>query len=181
MGLSPVCDTSAGPNTGGDPSYAFDFLLFPFSDPVWVTLCPLPYGGLSNSKNRLHYWTGHSEWLLLTSCCSSLTCLWVCVCVSTCLPVCLCGRAFAYLCVHVLVCVTPSDLFPIRKWNPLWDFFLPPSQPFSFYYFTCTSLSHWVCSHAATNSQTSIGSIYLVDRSAEWLLLLSRPHKNHSN
>lgn len=35
-------------------------------------------------------------------------------------------------------------------------------------------LPHW-------KPQTSIGSIYLVDRSAEWLLLLSRPHKNHGN
>lgn len=37
------------------------------------------------------------------------------------------------ICVYVLVRVTPNDLFSIRKWNPLWDFFCsPPSEPFSF-------------------------------------------------
>lgn len=45
-------------------------------------------------------------------------------------PVCGCLRArvFVYLCVSVLVRMTPSDMFPIRKWKPLWDFFSPPLQ-----------------------------------------------------
>lgn len=163
-----------------DPSNPFKFPAVSIFDSVWVTLWPLPYGGLSNSKSRLHYWAGHSEWLLLTSCCSSLTPF----CERACC-VCLCVYADVYLCICVCACACVRDpewLVSNKEMKSIVGFFFsPPQRTIFFYYFTCTSLSHWVCSHAATNSPTSIGSIYLVDRSAEWLLLLSRPHKNHSN
>lgn len=55
----------------------------------------------------------------------------LCVCEIN-LPVCLCECIFVHLCVPTLVCVTQSDFFQIRKWNPLWDVFFPPSEPFSF-------------------------------------------------
>lgn len=100
--------------------------------------------------------------------------------------------AFAWVsacsCICVSVCVRAGVYDP--KWHVsnkemktivVFFFFSSPTVNHCFYYFTCTSSSHLVCSHAAASSQTSISSIYLLDRSAEWLLLLSRPHKNHSN
>lgn len=174
-----VCDTRAGPNTWGIPailliSCCFHFwfrLSHPVTASIWWPVQQQEQIALLDWSQR----TVAANKLLLRSdplnceraCCVACVSMWMCICVS--------------VCVRVLVCVTLSDLFPIRKWNPLWVFFFSPQRTIFFYYFTCTSLSHWVCSHAATNSQTSIGSIYLVDRSAEWLLLLSRPHKNHSN
>lgn len=144
---------------------------------VRVALKPLPCGGLSNSRSRLHYWTGHSEWLLLTSCCSTLTPVSEYMCVGACVSMCLCVCVW-YACVR-----DPEWLVSNKEMKSIVGFFFfsPPQRTIFFYYFTCTSLSHWVCTHAAANSQTSIGSIYLVDRSAEWLLLLSRPHKKHCN
>lgn len=135
---------------------------------VWVGLWPLPLGYLSSSESRLHYWTGQSGWLLLTSCHSSLNPVY-----RMCGFLCWCELVF----VHLFKRMTPSDLFPTRKLNPLWDFF-PLSERFSF--ITSPALPG-ATGCATTNSQTSFGSIYLVDRSAEWLLLLSRPQKNHSN
>lgn len=56
----------------------------------------------------------------------------LCVCMGVAVLSCVSEWMCIYVCVHVLACVTLSDLFPIRKWNPLWDFFFPPSEPFSF-------------------------------------------------
>ncbi len=90
-----------------DPSNPFKFPAVSIFDSVWVTLWPLPYGGLSNSKSRLHYWAGHSEWLLLTSRCSSLTpfservCFAAFACVSTRMCICVC------LCVCMCFCAWP--------------------------------------------------------------------------
>lgn len=125
-----VCDTRAGPNTWGIPailliSCCFHFwfrLSHPVTASIWWPVQQQEQIALLDWSQR----TVAANKLLLRSdplnceraCCVACVSMWMCICVS--------------VCVRVLVCVTLSDLFPIRKWNPLWGFFFPPSEPFSF-------------------------------------------------
>lgn len=125
VGLYPVCDTRAGPNTGGIQAILLISCCFHF----WVTLWPLPSGGLSNSKSRLHYWTGHSEWLLLTSCCSSPTpFMWVCVLLGF-----ACVYVDVYLCIGLCACACvrdPNWLVSNKKMKSIVEFHPPPANYF---------------------------------------------------
>lgn len=179
MGLCLACDTRDGANTG------------------WIQAIPLIsccfhyYGGLTHPTAASIWWpVQQQEQIALLDWSQPMV-------AANKLPLlsdpCLCGRCVAaavrvfmwihicpFVCVQIHVCMTQGDLFPIRKWNPLWGF--SPSLPAN--HFLLLLHLHFpeplgMLPHC--NSQTSIGSIYLMDRSAEWLLLLSRPHKNHSN
>lgn len=159
VGLCLACDTRDGANTG------------------WIQAIPLIsccfhyYGGLTHPTAASIWWpVQQQEQIALLDWSQPMV-------AANKLPLlsdpCLCGRCVAAavrvfmwiriclsVCVQIHVCMTQGDLFPIRKWNPLWGFFPPPSQrTIFFYYFTCTFLSHWVCSHTATPRQASAASI----------------------
>ena len=120
------------PNTGGNQailliSCCFHFwfgLSHPVTASIWWPVQQQEQIALLDRSQRM---VAANKLLLLSD-----PFLWECVCVAAfaCVPMWSCVS----VCVHVLVCVTQSDLFPIRKWNPLWDFFFffPPSEPFSF-------------------------------------------------
>lgn len=67
------------------------------------------------------------------------------------------------MCVFVCVCARvrdPAWLVSNKEMKPIVGCFFPlPQRTIFFYYSTCTSLSHWVCSHAETLRQASAASI----------------------
>ena len=165
-GLCPGCDNRAFSNTGGIQatlliSCCFHFWVsHPETDSIWwpvqqqEQIALLVWSQRMVAANKLML---HSD-----------PCFWVCVCA----------------CVHVCcVCVRdPGWLVSNKEMKSIVGiFFSSLSEPFSF--ITSPALPRAAgCAPAPQPApKTSIGSIYLVDRSAEWLLLLSRPHKNHSN
>lgn len=147
MGLCLACDTRDGANTG------------------WIQAIPLIsccfhyYGGLTHPTAASIWWpVQQQEQIALLDWSQPMV-------AANKLPLlsdpCLCGRCVAVavrvfmwiriclsVCVQIHVCMTQGDLFPIRKWNPLWGFFpLPPSEPFSF--ITSPALS-WATGYAPT-------------------------------
>lgn len=71
--LAPQRQATLSNHVQGIPRNPFKFLLFRFFAWAWIILWQLPYKGLSTRKSSLHDWTCPAEWLLLTSCCFSLT------------------------------------------------------------------------------------------------------------